>query len=109
MVFDINRPQVIESARFYDIAFVSGLLGLSTSTAYKSICGFNKFPLPRVTRLGRKVRFLGKDILEFCRQSESAGPDASDVRQPSVLVKRRPGRPKNAERDRLLGYGGAKS
>ncbi|BEP35324.1 hypothetical protein GmRootV59_22950 [Variovorax sp. V59] len=56
---------LIERHRFYDVPFLAGLLGVSEQTVYQAAGGFKRFPLPKVTRLGRTLRFLGLHIHQY--------------------------------------------
>ena len=95
--------QPINPAHYYDVRFVATLRGLHLCTVYQSLSGVKRAALPRPTRFGRGVKFLGQHILDFIEEhggtvaQASASPDQSSSALASVAKAKAPrGRPRNA-------------
>ena len=58
----------INPAHYYDARFVATLRGLHLCTVYQSLNGAKRAALPRPTRFGRGVKFLGQHILDFIEE-----------------------------------------
>ena len=81
----------IESARLYNVEFIAALLGVHQGSVYQSLAGRKSVPLPVATRLGRGIRFKGRDILVFLGE-DLTPPTAREARDP--IARRGPGRPR---------------
>lgn len=107
---------LFEPQRLYDTKFLAAHTGLGVGSIRKVTAGFRLSPaIPRVTRLGpRTIRFLGKDILAWLSDPSGASEQARLQQSqlpaptpPAPTLRRRPGRPRNSERDAALRAGGS--
>jgi len=106
---------LIQPAQFYSVAYVAGLLGLHETTVYQAAGGAKGTPVPRSTKIGKSVRFLGLDVLAYIAQHTgedaalalsggafpSARPAAAAAAQPQQP--RRRGRPRKVAAEAVGG------
>lgn len=88
------RPIDIEPARYYKAQDIAHLLGVHVITVYHSAAGIKRLPVPRATRLGRSVRFLGRDIIEFIEERSGSGSACVDLPVAVSPARRGRGRPR---------------
>jgi hypothetical protein len=70
-------------------------------TVYQAIIGYKSYPIPPFVRIGRTVRFRGRDILDWLANLSSgdhcrSNPLSDNSVQPTVATRRRGRPPKSA-------------
>lgn len=75
----------INPVHYYDARFVAIFRGLHLCTVYQSLSGAKRAALPRPTRFGREVKFLGQHILDFI--AEHGGTVSSLAEAPPPVAK----------------------
>jgi predicted DNA-binding transcriptional regulator AlpA len=78
-----------------DVKFVAELLGIGQHAIYQSLRGQGKIPLPRVTRIGKLIRFQDRHIEEFLdhRAGVAAPALQAGCEAPAVTPSRNSGKP----------------
>lgn len=107
LALNVNENSRVYPDQLYDADFVANLFGIHKQTVYKSIKGTRVVPLPKVTLLGRLIRFRGAHILACLDEMAGitpAEPSHNQAEQvPTFKTIRRRGRPPLLPRSMLGG------
>ena len=101
---------MINPDQFHTVAQTAAILGVSESFIYHACSGLQKsnsrIEFPKPIKVGRGVRFWGKQILAYqARLAAASGVDLADLDTPPAPAptRRAPGRPRNTVAMELAG------